>query len=65
LKGDFTMMGKTKELVLEMKYLGIGKDSKNPVFIGRSSLNRVDFGMKSDPKEGNVVDFQFKVELVK
>lgn len=65
VKGNFTMMGKSKEIILEMKYLGLGKESKNPLFIGRSSLNRVDFGMKSDPKEGDVVDFEFKVELSK
>jgi polyisoprenoid-binding protein YceI len=63
--GDFTMLETTKSLVLEMKYLGKANNSENEIFIGRSSLNRVDFGMKSDPKEGDLVDFQFKVELTK
>jgi polyisoprenoid-binding protein YceI len=63
--GKFTMLGTTKELAMELKYLGTADKSNNPIFIGRSKLNRVDFGMKSDPKEGDVVDFQFKVELNK
>jgi polyisoprenoid-binding protein YceI len=63
--GKFTMLGITKGITLEMKYLGTADNTKSPIFIGRSSLNRVDFGMKSDPKEGNVVDFQFKVEMSK
>jgi polyisoprenoid-binding protein YceI len=63
VKGNFTMMGKTNPLQLELKYIGKNETTGNPVFIGRSSLNRVDYGMKSDPKEGNVVDFQFKVEV--
>lgn len=65
VSGKFTMLGQTKDLVLEMKYLGKSDSNSNEIFIGKSSLNRVDFGMKSDPKEGNVVDFQFKVELTK
>lgn len=65
VKGKFTMLKSTKELTLEMKYLGKSTETNNLIFIGRSSLNRVDFGMKSDPKEGDIVDFQFKVELSK
>ncbi len=63
--GKFTMLGQTRDLVMQMKYLGKSDENSNEVFIGKSSLNRVDFGMKSDPKEGNIVDFQFKVELAK
>ena len=47
-----------------MKYLGKIGNNSAPVFIGRSSIDRRKYGMKSDPKEGNIVDFTFKVELV-
>lgn len=62
-KGQFTMLGRSKDLIVDMKY--IGKTGKNnaPVFIGRAKINRTEFGMKSDPKEGDIVDFLFKVEL--
>ncbi len=63
--GKFTMLGKISDIKLQLKYLGKSESSSKEIFIGKSSLNRVDFGMKSDPKEGNVVDFQFKVELDK
>jgi len=65
VQGKFTMLGKTKDITLELKYLGKYGSSSKEIFIGRSSLNRVDFGMKSNPKEGDVIDFQFKVELDK
>lgn len=62
-KGNFTMMGVTNSLDVELKYLGKTGKNNAPVFIGRSKLDRTTFGMKSDPTEGNVVDFLFKVEL--
>ncbi|MDG1347982.1 MAG: YceI family protein [Crocinitomicaceae bacterium] len=65
VKGDFNMMGKTLKEIVEMKYLGKIGSNNAPVFIGRSSIDRRKYGMKSDPKEGNIVDFTFKVELVK
>ncbi len=62
-KGKFKMLGVEKEKDVEMKYLGkIGKNGA-PVFIGRAQIDRTQFGMKSDPKEGDIVDFLFKVEL--
>ncbi len=62
-KGKFTMLGVTKDKDVELKYLG--KTGKNgaPVFIGRAQIDRTQFGMKSDPREGDIVDFTFKVEL--
>lgn len=63
LSGEFKMMGVSKEEKVEMKYLGKTGESGAPVFIGRSKIDRTAYGMKSDPKEGDVVDFLFKVEL--
>jgi polyisoprenoid-binding protein YceI len=64
-KGKFTMLGITLDKEVELKYLGqIGVNSA-PVFIGRAQIDRTKHGMKSDPKEGDIVDFTFKVELVK
>jgi polyisoprenoid-binding protein YceI len=63
-EGEFTMLGKTLAESVEMKYLGKIGNNSAPVFIGRSSIDRRKYGMKSDPKEGNIVDFTFKVELV-
>lgn len=62
-EGKFTMMGITQTERVEMKYLGKVGTNNAPVFIGRSSIDRRKYGMKSDPKEGNIVDFTFKVEL--
>jgi polyisoprenoid-binding protein YceI len=63
VKGNFTMLGVSKEQKLEMKYLGKTGVSGAHVFIGRSKIDRTAYGMKSDPKEGDIVDFLFKVEL--
>ena len=67
LDGEFTMLGETKPLKIQLKYVGsIVKDGVNiPQFIGKASINRTTFGMKADSKEGNIVDFDFKIELQK
>jgi polyisoprenoid-binding protein YceI len=67
LKGKFTMLGVSKDLPIQLKYIGMveSKDKKVPVLIGKSSIDRTLFGMKPDSKEGNVVAFEFKVDLIK
>jgi polyisoprenoid-binding protein YceI len=67
LDGEFTMLGETKPLMVKLKYVGSSdKDGVNiPQFIGKASINRTTFGMKADSKEGNIVDFDFKIELQK
>jgi polyisoprenoid-binding protein YceI len=67
LKGKFTMLGVSKDLPIQMKYIGMVESNgkKVPVLIGKSSIDRTMFGMKPDSKEGNVVAFEFKVELIK
>ena len=61
--GSFSMLGISKELKVQIKYIGKSK-SGYPILVGKSSLDRTQFGMKPDPKEGNVVDFDFSLELV-
>jgi polyisoprenoid-binding protein YceI len=63
LKGKFTMLGVEKELMVQLKYKG--EENGKPVFIGKGAVDRRDFGMRSDPKEGNVVDFEFEIALLK
>ena len=67
LDGDFTMIGESNPLKVQVKYIGsILKDGvKTPQFIGKASINRTNFGMKADSKEGNIVDFEFTIELKK
>ena len=52
--GQLTMLGKTNEVPLQLKK--VEKDGK-AYLMGSGQFNRTNFGMKSDPKEGNVVDF--------
>jgi len=67
LDGQFTMLGVKKPLKVELRYIGMfdSNGSKVPVLIGKSSIDRTQFGMQPDSKEGNIVDFEFKVELIK
>ena len=67
LKGKFTMLGISKDLPIQLKYIGKQESNgrKVPVLIGKSSIDRTQFGMKPDSKEGNVVSFEFKVDLIK
>jgi polyisoprenoid-binding protein YceI len=63
IKGDFEMLGKKQKVDVQIKYIG-ENDEGLPILIGKSSIDRTLFGMQPDPKEGNVVDFQFKIELL-
>lgn len=65
LIGKFTMLGMTKEIKVKLKYVGNNNTSGQPILVGKSSLDRTQFGMKPDSKEGNIVDFEFKIELIK
>ena len=58
--GSFEMLGVTsKQTVLIHR---IEEDSKI-VLVGSGEVDRREFGMSDDPREGNVVSFEFKVEL--
>lgn len=67
LQGKFTMLGVSKDLPIQLKYIGMVESNgrKVPVLVGKSSIDRTLFGMKPDSKEGNVVAFEFKVDLIK
>lgn len=64
LEGDFIMLGKSKSQNVQLKYSG-NSATGNPVFIGKGQIDRTQFGMTPDPKEGNIVDFSFEIELLK
>ncbi len=61
--GKFTMMGIEVEKTIEMKYLGKISEGGAPIFVGKAEVDRTKHGMKSDPKEGDIVSLTFKVEL--
>lgn len=65
LSGDFTMKGIKQRLSIQVKIVATGKDKKGEYLLlsGLSSLDRTKFGMSSDPKIGDIVDFNFKLEL--
>jgi polyisoprenoid-binding protein YceI len=67
LDGEFTLLGVSKPLKVKIKYTGsVDKDGvKAPIFIGKASIDRTQFGMNPDSKEGNSVDFDLRIELIK
>ena len=64
LQGFFTLRGVKLPLSVDVKYVG-KTESGAPVIVGKSTIDRTKFGMKPDAKEGNVVDFEFRAELLK
>ena len=67
LDGEFSMLGVSKPLKVKVKYTGsIDKEGvKIPVFIGKAAVDRTQFGMSPDSKEGNSVEFDLRIELKK
>jgi polyisoprenoid-binding protein YceI len=61
LQGEFEMLGMKKNQIVKMKYLGSKDGQMN--FVGEGSLDRTEFGMTPDSKEGNIVDFMFEVSV--
>lgn len=63
--GDFTMMDETNEIELTLKLVGVGEKEGKRVMVlwGQSQLDRTNFGMSSSSKIGDIVDFQFEVQL--
>lgn len=58
--GTFEMLGvKSEQKVLIHR---IEEDGKT-VLVGNGEIDRRNFGMADDPREGNIVAFEFKVEL--
>jgi polyisoprenoid-binding protein YceI len=65
LTGEFTMLGVKKSQIVNVKLVSGTGEGVKPVLIGKGSIDRTMFGMKPDPKEGNVVDFRFTIQLDK
>lgn len=74
LIGDFTLKGKTKEVTLDVKYLGDVKDMFNNhkvVFSASGKINRKDFGLtwskavEAGPVVGDEVTLIIKIEANK
>jgi len=60
IQGKFTMLGITKDVNVSVKRLELG-DKK--VLIGSGEIDRTLFGMTPSATEGNVVSFDFQIEL--
>ncbi|MDG1333152.1 MAG: YceI family protein [Crocinitomicaceae bacterium] len=58
--GQFEMMGVKKEKTVLIRR--VEEDGKI-ILVGNGKIDRTEFGMSDDPREGNLVDFEFKVEL--
>lgn len=74
LVGDLTLKGKTKEVTLDLKYLGDVKDMFNNhkvVFSGSGKINRQDFGLtwskavEAGPVVGDEVTLSIRIEANK
>jgi polyisoprenoid-binding protein YceI len=64
LNGFFTLRGVRLPLNVDVKYVG-KTESGAPIIVGKSTIDRTKYGMKPDAKEGNVVAFEFRAELIK
>lgn len=60
--GTFTMLGKSKPVTVKLQRIEL---EERIVLIGSGSLDRTEFGMKPNASEGNVVDFNYQVDLQK
>lgn len=58
--GQFEMLGVKKDLEVRLHRV---EEEGEIVLVGNGELDRRDFGMSDDPREGNIVEFEFKVQL--
>ena len=67
LQGEFVLLGVKKPLLIQIKYIGQEtiNGKKRPIIVGKSSVDRTKYGMTSSALEGNIVDFEFRIELIK
>lgn len=61
VNGKFTMLGVTKPVTVSLQRVEL---DDRVVIIGSGSLDRTKFGMTPSAAEGNVVDFNYQVDLV-
>ncbi len=59
--GEFTLLGVTKEVTVIIMRVD---NSVDKILIGKGSIDRTEFGMTPDSRQGNVVSFEFKVKLI-
>lgn len=62
LEGTFRMLGKSKPVTVKLQRIEL---ENRIVIIGSGSLDRTEFGMPANANEGNVVDFNYQVDLQK
>ncbi len=60
LNGDFTMLGVTKKVKVSLQRIDL---NGRKILIGSGEIDRTLFGMTPDASEGNVVSFNYQVEL--
>lgn len=67
VSGNFELLGKKSPMDLKIKFAATGTDKgKNfLVMVGKATLDRTKFGMKSDAKIGDLVNVTFEVEFRK
>jgi polyisoprenoid-binding protein YceI/uncharacterized membrane protein YiaA len=65
INGDFVMLGVKRSQIVQLKLVENEGSSNAPILIGKGSVDRTMFGMKPDPKEGNIVDFEYRIQLNK
>lgn len=65
--GTFEFRGKSQPLTVKLKFAATGNDKGKDylVMVGETSFDRTKFGMRSDPKIGNLVDVTFEIEFRK
>ncbi len=63
LNGNFTLLGTTHPEEVFVKCSD--NQDGNPVFVGKSAINKTRYGMASSPQEGDLVDFEFRIVLIK
>jgi len=61
ISGDFIMLGVSKNIVVSLNR--IEKEGKK-IIVGKGEIDRRDFGMTPSATEGNVVSFEYEVELI-
>ncbi len=60
LLGTFELLGVKKDQKVRIHRI---EDGSKKVLVGAGEIDRRKFGMSDDPREGNIVSFEFKVEL--
>ncbi|MBL4862391.1 MAG: YceI family protein, partial [Crocinitomicaceae bacterium] len=60
IQGEFTMLGITKELPVTLRRIEMGDKI---MIVGSGEIDRTLFGMIPSATEGNVVTFEYQVEI--